>query len=96
VETTATVEQKDTTAGSEILVRVRTFITSNFYFSPGQTLGDDASLLDQGLIDSTGVLEVVSFIEEAFGISVEDREMVPDNFDSVARICAFVQRKVAN
>ncbi len=73
--------------------RIRSFIQKNFYV-PG-ALQDDASLLDQGIIDSTGVLEVVGFLEREFGIQVLDEEMLPENLDSISRIAAFVARKGA-
>jgi len=73
--------------------QIRNFVTSNFYVSDPGSLADEASLLDQGVIDSTGVLEVILFIEETFGISVEDSEMLPDNLDSIERISNFVARK---
>jgi acyl carrier protein len=73
--------------------QVRTFVTSNFYVANPATLGDGASLLDHGIIDSTGVLEVILFIEETFGIEVKDSEMLPDNLDSIERIANFIGRK---
>ncbi len=77
----------------EIKEQVRNFITTNFYVTDPSSLNDAASLLDQGIIDSTGVLEVIFFIEEAFGIKVEDSEMLPENLDSIERISAFVLSK---
>ena len=71
----------------------RTFVIGNFYVSDPQTLADDASLLDQGIIDSTGVLEVVTFLEQKFGIQVEDQEMLPENLDSIEHVAAYVARK---
>jgi acyl carrier protein len=79
----------------EITGQVRAFITSNFYVADPAALAEDASLLDQGIIDSTGVLEVIGFLESTFGITVEDAEMLPDNLDSIQRISAFVARKQA-
>ena len=73
--------------------QIREFVTSNFYVADPATLEDGTSLLDQGIIDSTGVLEVIGFIETAFGITVEDSEMLPDNLDSIERIASFVARK---
>jgi acyl carrier protein len=73
--------------------QVRTFVRSNFYVPESVSLADDASLLAQGIIDSTGVLELVTFIEDAFGITVGDSEMVPQNLDSVDSIASFVDRK---
>jgi acyl carrier protein len=77
----------------DIKDRVRQFILQNFYVADASTLADDTSLLDQGIVDSTGVLEVISFLESSFGIQVADEEMLPDNLDSIARIAAFVQKK---
>lgn len=79
----------------DIKEQVRAFITANFYVPDSSLLEDNASLLDQGIIDSTGVLEVISFIEETFGIAVADNEMLPDNLDSIERISNYVARKAA-
>jgi acyl carrier protein len=78
----------DTTAN-----KVRSFVTSNFYVAEPAALADEASLLDAGIVDSTGVLEVVQFLENDFGIKVEDHEIVPENVDSIARIAAFIEKK---
>lgn len=75
--------------------QVRTFVTSNFYVADQALLADDESLLDRGVIDSTGVLEVILFIEETFGVRVEDSEMLPDNLDSIEHIADYVKRKLA-
>ena len=56
--------------------------------------GDDDSFLEKGIIDSTGVLELVSFLEETFNIKIEDEELVPDNLDSINKITTFIQKKV--
>lgn len=77
----------------EIKQQIRAFITSNFYVADPPGLDDDASLLDRGIIDSTGVLEVIGFVEDTFGIKVEDSEMLPENLDSITRISNFVARK---
>ena len=73
--------------------QVRQFITSNFYVPDPQALGDETSFLDTGIIDSTGVLELVSFLQEQFGIVLEDGEIVPENLDTVANIVGLIQRK---
>jgi acyl carrier protein len=73
--------------------QIRDFVTSNFYVADPKALEDCTSLLDQGIIDSTGVLEVIMFIESTFGVTVEDSEMLPENLDSIERIAAFVARK---
>lgn len=76
--------------------KVRGFILGNFLFTKDESkLANDVSLLGQGLMDSTGVLELISFLEGQFGISLADEEMIPENLDSVDRICAFVERKQA-
>lgn len=77
----------------ELKEQVRAFITSNFYVADPATLADDTSLLDRGIVDSTGMLEVIFFIEETFGIKIDYSEMVPDNLDSIERIANFVSRK---
>jgi len=74
---------------------VRRFILTNFYVADPAALTDDGSLLDRGIIDSTGVLEVITFIENTFGIKVADEEMLPENLDTIDRIAAFVERKRA-
>lgn len=74
--------------------RVRNFIVENFLF--GDTsfdLGNQISLIENGIIDSTGVLELVAFIEEAFGVVFADADIVPANLDSIERIAAFVAER---
>lgn len=73
--------------------QIREFLYENFIFTGLNGLDDDASFLEHGVVDSTGVLELVLFAEETFGIAVEDDEVVPDNFDSVSRLAAFVVAK---
>lgn len=75
--------------------RIRQFVLENFYVSEPDELADDASLVGAGLVDSTGVLEVLAFLESEFGIRVDDRETTPDNLDSIDRMVAFVTRKLA-
>ncbi len=74
---------------------VRQFVTTNFYVPETLTLADDTSLLDEGIVDSTGMLEVTAFLEEQFGIRVEDAEMLPENLETICRIIAFVASKRA-
>lgn len=73
---------------------VRKFIASNFLYGQDRNFGNDDSFLGEGIIDSTGVLQLVSFLEEAYGISVEDEELRPDNLDSVNNITAYLSRKL--
>jgi acyl carrier protein len=75
-----------------IAERVRRFVTSNFYVDSG-AVADDASLLEQGIVDSTGVLEIVAFLETEFGIEVKDDELLPRNLDSISAISAYIERK---
>jgi acyl carrier protein len=79
----------------ELRGRVRSFVSENFLFREDiESLADGDSFLEAGIIDSTGVLELISFIEGEFGIEVADAEMIPENFDSIERIVAYVQRKL--
>ncbi|RLC64928.1 MAG: acyl carrier protein [Chloroflexi bacterium] len=76
--------------------QIRQYIADNFLFSDNSDqLSDDASFLEEGIVDSTGVLELVMFVEETFHITVEDDEIVPENFDSVAQLAAYIRRKAA-
>ena len=78
----------------EVEKEIRNFIVENFLFGNREKLpGDDDSFLQKGLIDSTGILEVISFVEEKFGISVEDDELVPENLDSIRSLTDFIGRK---
>lgn len=73
---------------------IRQFIVDNFLFGEGGSdLGEEDSLLGKGLIDSTGVMELVGFLQSKFQIQVEDNEIVPANLDSIAKIRTFVQQK---
>lgn len=72
------------------------FITSNFLFDDSKNnLGIEDSLLETGVIDSTGVLELVAFIEETYGIKVEDEEIVPENLDSINNITSYISAKLS-
>jgi acyl carrier protein len=75
---------------------IRTFINHNFYVTAGFEANDRASLRELGIVDSTGVLEVILFLEDAFKITVEDAEILPENLDSIEAIAHFVERKRAS
>ena len=76
--------------------RLRTYILDSFLFTDDESvLDNDDSFLEKGIIDSTGIMEMVSFLEQEFGIQVDDEDMVPENLDSVSRIIASVSRKRA-
>jgi len=78
----------------EMRVMLRAYIMENFLMSDDDSaLADGQSLLDTGVIDSTGVLELIQYLEETFGFTVDDEELVPENLDSVANLVAFVGRK---
>jgi len=73
---------------------VRNYILENYLFTDDQSeLENDVSLLERGVIDSTGIMELVFFLEEQFGVKVDDEEMTPENLDSVDHIVAFVDKK---
>ena len=74
---------------------LRRFVIDNFPFGQvGDGLSNDDSFLDRGIIDSTGVLELVTFLEETYAIKVEDEELIPDNLDSINRLAKFLERKL--
>ena len=75
---------------------IRNFIVENFILEPGQGNFDNTqSFLETGIIDSTGILELVSFIEEHYGIKIEDEELIPDNLDSISNVVRFINKKLA-
>jgi acyl carrier protein len=74
---------------------IREFIAQNFLFGDGGTLVNDGSFLEKGIVDSTGILEIIAFIEKKYGITVDDSELLPENLDSINNIAAFLERKTA-
>ena len=66
---------------SDIKSQIKEFIIENFLFGNADGLQDDTSFLEEGIIDSTGVLELVTFIEETFSVQVEDEELIPENLN---------------
>ena len=75
--------------------KLRNYIIENFMFgSEDASLNDDDLFFDVGIKDSTGVLEVVGFIEDEFDFEVADKELIPDNFESVNKLVAYIVRKV--
>jgi acyl carrier protein len=76
---------------------LRTFIEKNIlYSSDGFPFTDETSFLDNGIVDSTSVLELVAFIEEEFSISVKDSEVTPENFDSILNLSRYIKSKASN
>lgn len=80
---------------TDVKDRVRRFLLENFSMGEGASIADDASFMEGHVLDSTGFMELVVFLEETFGIKIDDAEMVPENLDSLASIEAFLARKRA-
>lgn len=77
----------------EIQEQVRDFLINNFIFDPSAQIGAEDSLMENGVVDSTGILEVIMWVEQTFGIHVEDSEVLPENFDSIGNIARYAQVK---
>jgi acyl carrier protein len=75
--------------------RVRGFVLEYFYVSDPAELTDDVSLIDSGYVDSTGMMEIILFLEGEYGIEIEDHETIPANLETISNIAAFVARKRA-
>jgi len=89
-----TMDKEGRFAESDIKSKVKEFIKDNFLVDTKlKDWGNDDSFFEKKVIDSTGVLELVSFIEETFGIKVQDDELIPDNLDSVNKVASFVTSK---
>jgi acyl carrier protein len=78
---------------TDIEQEIRTFITENFLFGRGEPLTDDVPLLGN-IIDSTGVIELIVFVQERFTISVDDEEVMSENFGSLKNVVNFVEKKL--
>ncbi|GAB4531713.1 MAG: hypothetical protein Tsb0014_15480 [Pleurocapsa sp.] len=76
-----------------IKATIRKYISENILFSKSYPYSDEDSFLDNGIIDSMNVMEIVVFLEDYMGVQVEDREINPDNFDSISSLAAYVSRK---
>jgi len=70
-------------------------VIQNFLFGDGKLLKDDTSFLKQGIVDSTGILELVLFLEQTYDIKIEDEELIPENLDSLRNIARFIDRKLS-
>lgn len=83
--------------GIDIKGKAKEFIINNFLLGVNaDDLSDDDSFLEKGIIDSTGVMELVSFVETEFGFRVEDEELIPDNLDSINKLVSYITGKKAN
>jgi len=80
---------------SNYVAEVRSFVVANYLLGREDGLSNDDSFLQQGIIDSTGILELISHLEGTYGIEVVDDELNPDNLDSINKISAYVTRKIA-
>ena len=81
--------------GSNLNHVIRTYIFENLFLGENTDLDNDASLLDSGALDSTAAMELVSFLEQTFAIEIKDQEINPENLETVSRISAMVERKMA-
>jgi acyl carrier protein len=81
---------------TDIKEKISAFIKDYFVKESGISLKEDTSFLDEGIVDSTGVMELVAYIETTFKIKIEDEEIIPDNIDSVNKIVKFVREKLKN
>jgi acyl carrier protein len=79
--------------GMNPLEIVKAYIVENFLFGDERRIGPDTDFLENGILDSTGVLELIGFLEEKFGIRVEDDEVVPNNMNSLENITLYILRK---
>ncbi len=80
---------------SDRLDIIRSFIIENFLFDEDENvLSVDDSFLESGIIDSTGVLELIEWLEETFNIKIDDEELTPDNLDSINKVSGFIERKI--
>lgn len=78
---------------SAIKEKVRTFVIENFLLGDSSgNLSDDDSFFEKGVIDSTGVLELVGFVEKSFNVKFKDEELIPDNLDSLNKITDFIAK----
>ncbi len=78
---------------NEQIIIVRNFILENFLFGTDDELENSTSFLEEGIIDSTGILELVSFLEEIFEITIEDEELIPENLDSIDNVDRYIRKK---
>ncbi|MFW5908267.1 MAG: acyl carrier protein [Desulfosalsimonas sp.] len=80
---------------SDVKTTLRHFIVENFLFGDDDGFEDDTSFLEAGIIDSTGMLELITYLEEEFSIQLDDEELIPENLDSLINLEAFLARKHA-
>jgi acyl carrier protein len=80
---------------TEVKAKLREFLSNNFLLGKGSAeMGDKDSFLESGIVDSTGILEFVGFLQDTWNIEVADEELLPENFDSIANLSGFILRKI--
>jgi acyl carrier protein len=79
----------------EVLGKVRAYVVENFYYGKAGAVQDETNLMEDGAVDSTGFMELVTFVEETFPIAVDDEDLVPENFAAIDRISAYVLGKMS-
>ena len=82
-------------SSKDAIPEIRAFLKDNFMLDEGISIPEDASFMETHILDSTGFIELIGFIEEKYGVQVLDEEMVPENFDSLRNIDAYLKRKKA-
>jgi acyl carrier protein len=82
------------TTQESIRTTVLNFLQKNFVFDEKKHIADDESLIGAGIVDSTGILEMIGFLEETYGVSFLDDELIAENFDSLGRIALFMKKKI--
>lgn len=88
--------QLETSAIVLVREQVRDFVCTNFLFNSAAPIDDDSSLIERGIIDETGVLELVMFVEETYGIQVDEVDLIPENFDSIDRISSYIAERLTS
>ena len=78
----------------EIQDEIKNYIVENILFGDGDILDSDTLLQENGILDSIGFLEIITFVEERYQIKIEDNEVVPENFGSIERISSFIKKKM--
>ncbi|MFA6216051.1 MAG: acyl carrier protein [Candidatus Omnitrophota bacterium] len=87
-------EPMETLSEADIKKSLKNFIKENFLLGNDSNLKDDDSFMGKGIVDSTGILEVVSFVEDAFNIKIDDEELLPENLDSINQLGNFIKKKL--
>jgi acyl carrier protein len=77
------------------LETVKNFVVENFLFGEDSMLKEETSFLEEGIIDSTGILELIAFLEETYEVTIGDEEIVPENFDTLGNVARFLERKLS-